>query len=216
MPKKEETFVLVSLEESKAKELAQVISNDTCRKILDHLAKGKATETEIANKLNIPLSTVHYNMNALLKAGLVEAEEFHYSEKGREVNHYSLAHKYVIIVPSSLSSGIKDKLKSLLLSLGVVGIVGGVVHVLTRITTPTSFSAVSHLEKKALAAGFADVASEAFSAPVAQIKEGYYPVVTYAWYDALVQSKLFWVLVGAVALVVVYIIVELARKKMKR
>ena len=86
-----ENFLLVSLKESEAKKLAQVISNDTSRKILDFLAGIKdATETDIAKNLDTPLSTVHYNIQALLKAKLVQADEFHYSEKGKEVNHYSL------------------------------------------------------------------------------------------------------------------------------
>ena len=62
-----EKFVLVSLKEDKAKELAQVISNESCRKILDYLAdKQDATESDLASKLGIPISTVHYNMKHLL------------------------------------------------------------------------------------------------------------------------------------------------------
>ena len=86
------SFLLVSLKEDKAKELAQVISNASCRKILDYLAeKEDATETELAKKLGIPISTVHYNLKHLVKGGLVIVDEFHYSEKGKEVNHYKLA-----------------------------------------------------------------------------------------------------------------------------
>ena len=112
MPKK--SFLLVSLKEDKAKELAQVISNDSCRKILDYLSeKQDATETELAKKLDIPISTVHYNMQQLMKAGIIAAEEFHYSQKGKEVNHYKLANKYIIIAPKT-THGIKEKLRSIL------------------------------------------------------------------------------------------------------
>lgn len=108
-----EKFLLVSLSESKAKKLAQVVSNETCRKILDYLAEKEATESQLANELAIPISTVHYNLQQLEEAGLVTAEEFHYSEKGREVDHYKLANKYIIIAPKS-TYGIKEKLKSIL------------------------------------------------------------------------------------------------------
>ncbi|MBW2966257.1 helix-turn-helix domain-containing protein [Candidatus Woesearchaeota archaeon] len=108
-----EKFVLVSLKENKAKQLAQVISNESCRKILDYLAEKEATETELAEKLEIPISTVHYNLKHLTGAGLVSVDEFHYSEKGREINHYKLANKYVIIAPKS-TFGIKEKLKAVL------------------------------------------------------------------------------------------------------
>ena len=109
----EESFMLVSLKEENAKKLAQVISNDTCRKILEFLAKNKATETELSEKLNIPISTVHYNLEQLLKSKLVEANEFHYSKKGKEVIHYSLANKYIIIAPKEDACLLK-KLKEIL------------------------------------------------------------------------------------------------------
>ncbi|MFH1641807.1 MAG: helix-turn-helix domain-containing protein [Nanoarchaeota archaeon] len=112
MPKN--PFLLVSLKENKAKELAQVISNPSCRQILDYLANNEdATETDLSKKLNIPISTVHYNIKHLLSAGLVLADEYHYSEKGKEVNHYKLANKYIIIAPRS-TYGIKEKLRSIL------------------------------------------------------------------------------------------------------
>ncbi|MEA2036641.1 MAG: helix-turn-helix domain-containing protein [Nanoarchaeota archaeon] len=108
------SFLLVSLQENKAKELATVISNDSCRKILDYLAeKEDATESEISEKLGIPISTVHYNLKNLIKAGIIEVEEFHYSKKGKEVNHYKLANKYIIIAPKT-THGIKEKLRSIL------------------------------------------------------------------------------------------------------
>ena len=78
MPK--EPFMLVSLDEDKARRLAQVISNPTCTKILNYLAGKDATESDIAKELKLPLSTVHYNLQQLSQAKLVTVEEFHYSK----------------------------------------------------------------------------------------------------------------------------------------
>jgi DNA-binding transcriptional ArsR family regulator len=108
-----ESFVLVSLKEDKARKLTKVLNNESCRKILEYLTSKEATETELSGKLSIPISTVHYNLKHLVDAGLVIAEEFHYSSKGREVNHYKLASKYIIIAPTS-TFGIKERLKSAL------------------------------------------------------------------------------------------------------
>ncbi len=111
----EEPFLLVSLKDDKTKKLAQVMGNDSCKKILDFLAnKKKATETEIAKELKQPLSTIHYNLQNLVDAKLVKTDEFHYSEKGKTVNHYSLANKIIIIAPADTKSGFFDKLKSIL------------------------------------------------------------------------------------------------------
>ena len=106
-------FLLLSLEDSKTKKIANVVSNESCKKILDYLAKREATESELAEKLQIPISTVHYNLQQLVETGLITTEEFHYSRKGREVLHYKLANKFIIISPKS-TYGLKEKLKSVL------------------------------------------------------------------------------------------------------
>jgi len=118
-----EKFVLLSLQEDKAKELAQVISNESCRKILDYLAENNdATESELAGKLQVPISTVHYNLKHLVAGGLVSSDEYHYSQKGKEVNHYKLANKYIIIAPKS-THGIKEKLRAIL-PVALLGLAG--------------------------------------------------------------------------------------------
>ena len=124
MAKKESTFLLLSLKDAEAKRLGQVISSETARKILDALAERRYTETELAEQLHIPLSTVHYNIQALVDAKLVVADEYHYSEKGREVIHYGLANKYVIIAPATTIPGALNKLKALLPVAVLVAAVG--------------------------------------------------------------------------------------------
>lgn len=123
-------FLLVSLEEDKAKKLAQVLSSDTSRKILDHLAERSATETELSHALNLPISTVHYNLQQLIASNLVISEEFTYSAKGREVNHYKLANKYIIIAPKG--SAWKESLKRLIPGVLVAAIGAGLVQFFTN------------------------------------------------------------------------------------
>ncbi|MBI4152762.1 winged helix-turn-helix transcriptional regulator [Candidatus Woesearchaeota archaeon] len=115
-------FLLVDLNEAKTKKLAETITSDTSRKILNHLTEKESTESVIAKELNLPLPTVHYHLQKLQEAGLVIVEEFHYSQKGREVNHYKLANKYIIIAPKKVM-GLKQKLKGILpVGLIVLGI----------------------------------------------------------------------------------------------
>jgi DNA-binding transcriptional ArsR family regulator len=109
MAKKE--FVLVSLDDEKVGNISKVVNNKTCKKILKYLAnRDHATETEISNELKIPISTVHYNLSELSKAGLVSVKEYHYSKKGKEILHYQLSNKYIIIAPRN-DPNILDKLK---------------------------------------------------------------------------------------------------------
>ncbi|MBT3298318.1 winged helix-turn-helix transcriptional regulator [archaeon] len=116
-------LLLVDLNDKRTKGLAETITSDTSRKILNYLAdKEFATEAQISKDAKIALSTVHYHMKKLMEASLVTVEEYHYSKKGREVNHYKLANQYIIIAPKKIS-GLKQKLKSVL---PVVGMMAGV------------------------------------------------------------------------------------------
>ncbi len=109
-----ENFILLSLDDSEAKNIANVVGNKSSKKILDYLAEcDDSTESKISKKTGIPISTVHYNLQQLVKVGLVVIEEYHYSEKGKEVNHYKLANKYIIIAPRKVE-GLASKLKGIL------------------------------------------------------------------------------------------------------
>jgi DNA-binding transcriptional ArsR family regulator len=125
-PMADKKFLMLSLEEKETKKVANVISNESCRKILDYLATKESTASELSEKLSIPLSTITYNIQQLVDTGLVSADEFHYSQKGKEVLHYKLANKYIIITPKAVT-GIKDKLRKILpiafISAGAAGIV---------------------------------------------------------------------------------------------
>lgn len=194
-----ESFLLVSLNESKAKELAQVVSNESCRKILDYLAAKKdATESEISQKLNIPISTVHYNLQLLVGAKLVTADEYHYSTKGKEVNHYSLANKYIIIAPKTVW-GIKEKLKTVLPVLLIAGAISGALKVFlgTRVMT---FGTVA--EKAAVIPAYA-MAGECLMAAGDEAVAGV---------PALFQNFALWFLFGAVFATILYLIFDWIRK----
>ncbi|MBS3122374.1 winged helix-turn-helix transcriptional regulator [Candidatus Woesearchaeota archaeon] len=106
-------LLLIDLSDARVKNLAETITSDTSRKILNHLAEKEDTEANISKKLGMPISTVHYHLQKLQEASLVVVDEYHYSEKGREVNHYKLANKYIIIAPKKVT-GIKQKLKNIL------------------------------------------------------------------------------------------------------
>ena len=106
-------FILLSLDDSKAQDIANIVNNKSSKKILDFLADcNDSTESEIAKRLNLPISTVHYNLQQLVKTELVVIEEYHYSKKGKEINHYKLANKYIIIAPGK-TRGLANKLRGI-------------------------------------------------------------------------------------------------------
>lgn len=120
-------FLLLSLEDKKAKKIANIVNNESCSKILDYLTNKDGTESEIAKELNSPISTVHYNLQQLVDAKLVESDNYHLSSKGKEVKHYSLANKYIIIAPKGTDKAdFLQKIKEILPAFGfsIVGALG--------------------------------------------------------------------------------------------
>jgi DNA-binding transcriptional ArsR family regulator len=225
------SFLLVSLKESKAKKLAEVISNNTCRRMLDYLAsKQDATESEIAKELGIPISTVNYNMKALVEAKLVKSDEYHYSPKGKEVNHYRLANQYVIIAPEGEKELIREKLKSIIPTALIMGAAAAIIKIFS-----TSFSATAGYTAPAMmkAAGEAApaaaplmqasraMADEAAmeAAPMAEefVAENAPTVVETGRQAASQMPEIaLWFFIGAVAGVAVYLLIEYIIKKVRQ
>lgn len=213
MEKKEETFLLVSLEEDKAKKLAQVISNDSCRRILDYLAKKKATETEISQALSLPLSTVHYNLKHLVDNRLVEASEFHYSEKGREVLHYSLSNKYVIITPKGVSESFKDKLKSIIGAVASVGFIAIALQYIPNMFSSVQKTAMESVAPAALQKGAERIAENAPSLMAESAQDSSFQAMSAAQATQAYQPVWPWFVLGAIICLMFYLLFEYIRKR---
>ncbi len=240
MAKKKQTFLLVSLSEEKTKKLANVITSDSARKILDYLAtkgeKEESTETQIAKDLQLPLSTVHYNLQQLLAGNLVEVDEFHYSEKGKEVNHYKLANKYIIIAPSAPSQSIRDKLKALLPIALLTAGAAAMIQIFSSLSQP-SFNSFSYgaVQKSAIplaneairdassssAAAAQPLAEEVVTKAVVKIASEAPDIADYASLatstvqqsSSLFSSIALWFLIGALFALIILLIIQRMRRK---
>lgn len=98
----DDKFILIGLEDERSKDIAEVLGNKTCKKILDFLADVKeASEKDISDGLNMPINTIEYNLNKLIKSGLVEkTKNFFWSKKGKKIEMYKLVKKHIIISPN--------------------------------------------------------------------------------------------------------------------
>ncbi len=195
-------FLLVSLEEKKAKKIAEVINNDTSRKIIDFLAKKDATESELSKELGIPISTIHYNMKQLQDAGLVVVEEFHYSKKGKEVNHYTLANKYIIITPMNQDSKFLDALKKIL---PITIITAGVAFIMQLFNTLTLSKSNALMSAESVIMDEAATGSAKLMAAAPMAQEVARP--------ALQSTPAAYFLIGGLAVILIYFIYEFVRKK---
>ena len=199
-----ENFLLVSLEEAQSKELAEVLSNDTSRKIMNYLSeKEDSTETAVADALSVPLSTVHYNLQKLKDAGLVTVDEFHYRKKGREVDHYRLANKYVIITQKPMK-GIRQQLRNILPVALIIGAAGAVIGPLQRVilTTPSEFATD-------LAVPLAAKATQSVAETDATVRVA----ATIVQSSPLLGSMAVWFVLGGLSALGLYFIIERLRSR---
>ena len=195
-------FLLINLNEEKTKKLAEVISSATSRKILDYLAEKEATETELSKELNLPLSTVHYHLVKLQEGNLVTVEEFHYSKKGREVNHYKLANKYIIIAPKE-TKGLKSKLKSILPLVGIIAGISVIIELVQRFSAGFGRVATFGSEKTLQAAP--EAAEEAMVLADNAVQTS---ISTSTSTLPLWAHIGFWFLVGGLSAIVLYLLID--------
>lgn len=113
-----------------AGKVAAALQNEKCQRILEHLGKAKdATESEIAQALTIPLSTVHYNMKVLADAHLVLDDVYSYSTRGKQVTHYRMNKNPIVIIQEEAQlEGLKALVPAAVLAAGV----GITYHTLTQ------------------------------------------------------------------------------------
>lgn len=204
-------FVLISLEEKGTKKIAEAINNDTGRKILDHLAKKEATESELSEELKIPISTIHYNLKQLVDANLVVIDEFHYSKKGKEINHYKLANKYIIIAPKNADNKFMDALQKILPLTVITLIAGGVLTIFNLGSKLFNFAEKSAISAKTLSAD-SEVSSQLMTAASSRTMDAA-PTAIEVSRPFLQSEMITWFFIGAVSIIVVYFIYELIKKK---
>ncbi len=116
-------FILMGLNDEKSRKIAEILKNENAKKILDYLGDVKeASETDISQKLKIPLNTAEYNLNKLVDAGLVKkSKNFFWSKRGKKIPMYNLAKKHIIISPDN-SKPSASALRAILPILGVIAI----------------------------------------------------------------------------------------------
>jgi DNA-binding transcriptional ArsR family regulator len=203
-------FLLISLEEKKAKKIADAINSETARKILDHLSRKDSTESEMSKELGIPISTVHYNLKQLQEAHLVTVDEFHYSKKGKEVNHYSLANKYIIIAPKHDRSNFMEALKKVM---PVAIITAGVAAIMQAFQ---SFGINLMANRNAVpeaAPMMAKTASDAADSAAGTMMAESADATALAMQQTTETSIIGYFLIGSLAVIIIYFIYEWVRKK---
>ena len=130
----DDKFIMFDIDDERSKDLADVLGNKTCKKIIDYLSEVKeASEKDIADALSMPINTVEYNLNKLIKSGLVEkTKNFFWSVKGRKIGMFKLARKHIVISPKSK----RVDMKALRTVLSVILIAAAIIAVVALLMIP--------------------------------------------------------------------------------
>ncbi|MCL2142209.1 MAG: helix-turn-helix domain-containing protein [Methanimicrococcus sp.] len=108
-----------------SKKIRQIFSNETSMKILEILKKESLSSSQLAERLDIPLTTVKYNLDILVENNLVNIKRIKYSEKGRQVKIYEAPEKVIVFAPESMSRfSLVNMLQKYAVALGAVGLLG--------------------------------------------------------------------------------------------
>jgi len=122
-------FILMGLDDENSKDVAGVLGNKTCKKILDFLADVKeASEKDISDELSMPINTVEYNLKKLVSSGLVEkTKNFFWSVKGKKIPMYKLARKHIIISNKKPNLNYLKSILPVILIAGIFLVLAGLV-----------------------------------------------------------------------------------------
>ncbi|WP_461867201.1 ArsR/SmtB family transcription factor [Thermococcus sp.] len=135
-------FETIHASDEKAKELAQILLNDKALAILQILQDEELSISEIASRLNMPISTVSYHIDKMTKVGLVEISGKKYGKRLQEVKLYRASPTPILLLPGKPQAKKKflrrfEQIQIIsltiagLLAIGVYKIVGNVVKPVT-------------------------------------------------------------------------------------
>ncbi|MFH1451912.1 MAG: beta-propeller domain-containing protein [archaeon] len=97
-------YIMMKLDDKNSKKVAEVLSNSTCKKILDFLTDNpEKSEEDLSKELNMRLNTVEYNLKKLLETGLIEkSKKYYWSKRGKKIPLYTVANKHIVISPKKM------------------------------------------------------------------------------------------------------------------
>lgn len=92
-------YETIDIHDERAKELAQILMNEKAIAILHLLEDQALSISEISRELNLPISTVSYHIDKMLKVGLIEVAGKKYGKRLQEVKLYRASSRPILLLP---------------------------------------------------------------------------------------------------------------------
>jgi Predicted transcriptional regulator len=128
-----EKVLIVPLNED-SKKITQILSNEKAMKMLEILADKPMSASDVAEKLDIPLTTVKYNLDGLIEVDLIKVRETKWSRKGREIKIYEPVQKLIVVAPGGMKN---DRTSIISMLKKYLGLIAGAVFAATGLEAIT-------------------------------------------------------------------------------
>jgi len=102
-------YETIDINDERAKELAQILVNEKAIAILHLIEETPMSISEIARKLNLPISTVSYHIDKMMRVGLIEIAGKKYGKRLQEVKLYRASNRPILLVPRKSVAGVEAK-----------------------------------------------------------------------------------------------------------
>ncbi len=125
-------YETIDINDERAKELAQILMNEKAIAILHLIEETPMSISEIAKELNLPISTVSYHIDKMMRVGLVEIAGKKYGKRLQEVKLYRASNRPILLLPRKSIQKVHKKTFSFeklhVISLGLAGVVSLIVY----------------------------------------------------------------------------------------
>jgi DNA-binding transcriptional ArsR family regulator len=111
---KDADVMIVPLSDDRLKKVARALSNETAVTVLQTLVEKSMSATELSETLKLPLTTIEYNVSALLEAELIKVDRIKFSRKRRDIKYYAPVKRALIFAPEKTERGVIAFLKKVL------------------------------------------------------------------------------------------------------
>ena len=143
---------------------AKILSNKTARKILESLDKKKSI-SQIAKELNLPLTTVDYNISQLKKAGLIKSGYYKWSKRGNKMKLYEPVGEIFVFAPEKKQPAIMEALNRAIIPI-VLLVSGGFGWIVQKLFYSTGVVTSTFVEESILQS------TAKLSTPMVGVSEG--------------------------------------------
>ncbi|MEK6899260.1 MAG: winged helix-turn-helix domain-containing protein [Nanoarchaeota archaeon] len=113
-------YLMIDLHDERSARIAEVLSNNTAKKVIGLLAERELGQSELIERLKIPASTMDYTIKKLVSAGLIEQTKSLWSSKGKKVPIYRVSDRKIIISPKSMTKGVIPAIVASILGAGIL------------------------------------------------------------------------------------------------